>query len=502
MKFLKKIQISETQYLDKTYACWLGKNIGGTLGAPYETKKSINSLTYYDPVPHKAAPNDDIDLQLIWLKMVEEKGINPLLVDFAEYWKRYAFAYPWNEYGFLKRNLERGLMPPITGCFENYFIDEMGSPIRSELWACIAPGDPQLAASIALKDAIIDHAGGEGIYGEMFWAAVESAAFILENPKLLIQIGLNMIPIHSIISRAIREALWCYENGISWIDARERILLYFGHNSPLNAPQNHAFTILGLLYGNDFGDKLCKAVNCGYDTDCTGATLGALLGIINGTKGIPLKWIAPIGEEIVLHLLTKKGGLKDAPKNITELTNRIFNLAKKLLPIKSDSVTYGENTVLPENILSLLFRNEKAIKELKFDPQSSVSMANNIEVTLHYWGDPVIRPDIEKMIGFSLKLNDKKITADIRLELPKDWKIQSSKKIMEQACFLILASKVNDHNTLSVIVSQNDQEYKTDFTILGPNIAQGYPSGAQIPKSYFKGSDKEWLIKIGLSKTK
>ncbi|MFX0179606.1 MAG: ADP-ribosylglycohydrolase family protein [Candidatus Hodarchaeota archaeon] len=499
---MKKIKISENQYLDKVYACWQGKNIGGTLGAPYETKKSVNNLVYYDPIPNKPTPNDDLDFQLIWLKMIEERGINPSLVDFADYWKRYAFAYPWNEYGFLKRNLNRGLMPPIAGCFENYFIDEMGSPIRSEIWASIAPGDPQLAASIALKDAIIDHAGGEGMYGEMFWAAVESAAFVLKDPKLLIQIGLAMIPLHSIISRAIREALWCFENEISWIDARERILLYFGHNSPLNAPQNHGFTILGWLYGKNFGDKLCKAVNCGYDTDCTGATLGALLGIINGTKGIPQKWSEPIGEKIVLHLLTKKGGLKDAPKNITELTERVFNIAKKVLLKKSDSVTFGEHTIIPESILSLLFRNEKVLTALKLDTQSSVSIANNIEVTLHYWGDPVIRPNIEKILGVSLKLNEKKIKLDIKLEVPKGWKLQFFKETMGQTCFLILASEVKDYNTITIKIYRSNKEYSTSFIILGPEVAQGYPSGTQIPKIYFKGSEKEWLNKIGLSKTK
>jgi len=31
---LNKILISEKEYHDKVYACWLGKNIGGTLGAP------------------------------------------------------------------------------------------------------------------------------------------------------------------------------------------------------------------------------------------------------------------------------------------------------------------------------------------------------------------------------------------------------------------------------------------------------------------------------------
>jgi ADP-ribosylation/crystallin J1 len=39
--------------------------------------------------------------------------------------------------------------------------------------------------------------------------------------------------------------------------------------------------VLGLLAGEgDFGKSLCIAVNCGNDTDCTGATLGAPLGIL------------------------------------------------------------------------------------------------------------------------------------------------------------------------------------------------------------------------------
>ncbi len=497
---MNKIQISEKKYYDKVYACWLGKNIGGTLGAPYETKKTVNNLDYYDPIPDRPAPNDDLDLQLIWLKMLEEIGNNPSLYHFAKYWKHYALAYPWNEYGFLRRNLLRGLMPPITGCFENYFLDEMGSPIRSEIWACIAPGDPQLAASMAWKDSVLDHAGGEGMYGEMFWAAVESAAFVIKEPKVLIQIGLNMIPLYSAISRVIREVLWCIENGVSWPKARERIVLYYGHNSPCHAPQNHGFTIIGWLYGNDFGDKLCKAINCGYDTDCTGATLGALLGILNGRNGIPQKWCSPIGEEIVLHLLTRKGGIENTPKTIKELTERTFAVAKRFLQERSDMVIFGENTVLPENVLSKLYRNEKALAVLQFDLQASVSMVDDIEIILHYRGDPVIKPNIDKILGVSIKRYNNVINADITLKGPPDWEVKAIYDFMEQKSFLVRASEVHDSNSIDIYVYLPDGTRHTKFTILGPKSAEGYPSGVNIPRPSFKGSDKEWLKKIGLSK--
>lgn len=30
------MKIDRQEYLDKVYACWVGKNIGGTMGGPYE----------------------------------------------------------------------------------------------------------------------------------------------------------------------------------------------------------------------------------------------------------------------------------------------------------------------------------------------------------------------------------------------------------------------------------------------------------------------------------
>jgi hypothetical protein len=214
--------------------------------APYEGQKKLHSLTFYNPVPDRASANDDLDFQLVWLEMLRERGVQITLSDFVDYWSKHLSSYPWNEYGFCMRNISRGLRPPISGCFENYYIDEMGSPIRSEIWACVAPGDPQLAASLAWMDSAMDHAGGEGTYGEMFWAAVESAAFVLSDPHTLIRIGLSMIPVWCRISRVIREAVWCYDNGVPWQEARERILFNFGHNQPCHAVQNHGFHRAGL----------------------------------------------------------------------------------------------------------------------------------------------------------------------------------------------------------------------------------------------------------------
>ncbi|MER3472906.1 MAG: hypothetical protein C4335_02480 [Armatimonadota bacterium] len=475
---MKPIQLSLEEYRDKVYACWLGKNIGGTLGAPYEGQKTMHALTFYDPLPDKSAPNDDLDLQLVWLEMLRERGIYPTLSDFADYWTKHLAPYPWNEYGFCQRNLARGLRPPISGCFENYYIDEMGSPIRSEIWACVAPGNPQLAASLAWLDAALDHAGGEGTYGEMFWAAVESAAFVISDPHTLIRIGLSMIPVWSRISRVVREAVWCYDNGLSWQEARERILANFGHNQPCHAPQNHGFTVIGWLYGKDYGDKLCTAVNCGYDTDCTGATLGSVLGIIHGTKGIPQKWIDPIGDTIVLHPYTR--GL-NAPKTVAELTERTTEVARKMVKERSDTVELGERTVLPNNLLSLLFRNERALTVLSRDPQSAITTTQGYDVALHYGGEPVLRPGIEKTIGFSVKRDDVPVPATVNIWVPSGWRVQPLGEKLGQHRFVLSADEVADRNTIGVTVTLDGQILNAEFTMLGPGEAKGYPAGVNVP---------------------
>ncbi len=478
---MKPVRIAESTYYDKVYACWLGKNIGGTLGAPWEGDKSLHELTFYDPVPTQSAANDDLDLQLVWLKMIQERGLSPTLSDFADYWLRHLRAYPWNEYGRCLRNLERGLRPPISGCFENYFIDEMGSPIRSEIWACLAPGDPQLAASLAWKDAALDHAGGEGVYGEMFWAALQSAAFVISDPVALLQIGLAMIPIHSLIHRAVSEAIWCYHNQVPWKEAREHILQCFAYRQPCYAPANHAFTVIGWLYGRDFGERLCTAVNCGYDTDCTGATLGATLGIVGGTEAIPDDWRRPVGEAIVLHEFTQD---LDAPATVAELTAQTVQAGKQMLQQHSSVASIEPQGALPDNLLSILHDNRRAQAALLRDPQSAIEVAEGFEVALHYGGEPVLRPGVAKTVGVSVRRQERPdvlLDVQVQVEGPQGWAIEPTPQALGQRRFTLYAEGVDPRNHLNVTVQLPCGSRRFQFLMLGPEQARGMSCTEQVP---------------------
>jgi len=461
------ITIGRAEFRDKVFACWLGKNIGGTLGAPLEGRRYVHALEFYEPVPKEPAANDDLDLQLVWLKLLEDEGTDPPLPRLAEYWSRYASAYPWNEYGFFMRNYARGLRPPVAGCFENYFVDEMGSPIRSEIWACLHAGDPQSAARMAWKDSALDHAGGEGMWGEMFWAALEAAAFVESDPLTLIRIGLEMIPLSSHVARSIREAVWCHGAGLPWGEARERIASRFGHLQPCNAVPNHGFTIIGWLYGRDFGDRLCQAVNCGYDTDCTGATLGSLLGILGGSDAIPARWREPVGTRIVVYPFTR--GFQP-PTTVEDLTDRTVALAEKAAAAKSD-VAFGPETALPADLRTRLSRSDLAREARAQDIHMGVEMCGHREVALHYGGEPVLRPGIGREV---------RVTVDGReqpaeLSVPLGWTVRR----LGPAAFLIASDQpVPDRNRLTVRLGGDS----VDFTILGPGEAKGFPAGDNVAK--------------------
>ncbi len=339
-------------YKDKVAGCWTGKNIGGVLGGPFEGKRQMNDVDFYvQDLSKGPPPNDDLDLQIVWLTAVEKfgRGVNSAIL--GEYWLSYVIP-DWVEYGTGKNNMRAGLMPPISGHHDNVYRNSCGCFIRSEIWACLAPGNPGIAAAYAFEDGSVDHSE-EGLYGEVFFAALQSAAFVESDPLTLIKIGLSYIPEDSAMARALHEAIRCKEENVPFAEARKRI-----HNSApgtfgiqgaklsdvdrsdkdfalgepgFDAPENCAFVIAGWLYGDgDFGKSICLANACGEDTDCTCATLGATMGIISGASGIPEKWKAPLNDVIETLCINRTSGIW-VPETVTELTDRILRVAPGFL---------------------------------------------------------------------------------------------------------------------------------------------------------------------------
>jgi ADP-ribosylglycohydrolase len=314
------------RFYEQVHACWLGKAIGGTLGGPFEGSMQPLHLEFYDPIPEGILPNDDLDLQLVWLHHLRVTGarrVTPELL--GEAWTNHV-RFPFDEYGVCLRNRDLGLDGSETGSYDNWFAECMGAAIRSEIWACVAPGEPERAAGFAWCDAVCDHCG-EGVWAEVFFAALQSAAFVSQDTDRLLDEAQSLLPEQSQVRRAASDTRkwWNACRDVNLV--REKVLQRYGETNFTDVKANVAFVILGWLAGGgDFGKSLCIATNCGLDTDCTAATLGALLGILN-PAGIPQRWQEPIGNEIVCS--EPIVGIT-VPRTLEELTAWTLDLRSQL----------------------------------------------------------------------------------------------------------------------------------------------------------------------------
>lgn len=329
----------------KIHACWLGKAIGGTLGTPFEGVPDMMDLDFYDPVPDKALPNDDLDLQIVWAYHLLENGHSEVTPEILlEAWKRHV-AFPFDEYGIALRNAAWGVPAWDCGWRDNWFGNGMGAAIRSEIWACVAPGNPARAAGFAWADAVVDHSG-DGVWAEVFFAALESAAFEETDKNKLLDLALGFLPDDSLLVHAVQDTRQWWTSKKDWRAIRTLIVEKYGTDNFTDVVANVAFTVLGWLAGeNQLGKSICIAVNCGLDTDCTGATLGALMGIID-PDCIEEKWLAPIGEDIVISSRVLR---MNAPKTLSDLTRMTRQLAKQLENAKPEIGPIRKTTPLSLN---------------------------------------------------------------------------------------------------------------------------------------------------------
>ena len=201
--------------------------------------------------------------------------------------------------------------------------------------------------------------------------------------------------------------------------------------------------MIGLLYGEgDYKKSLLIAVNCGDDTDCTGATIGALMGIMHGTKVLPEDWVAYIGNRIVTCSINV-GTSPRIPSTIDDLVRRVGRMAEICCYFNGNGV-YTDHltgldveftdgpTELERNLSSLLDRpwaenNEqddiRALR-LSLKPNAFAVHRGSITAIVRYIDGLNLNAGETKHIGLTLVNNVKAygnepLTANVLLHVPE-----------------------------------------------------------------------------------
>lgn len=249
--------------------------------------------------------DDDTNYTTCALRLVENRGIDFTCEDAAENWlMSFPALHACTAERAAMQNILNGVLPPKSGQYLNPYREWIGAQIRGDFFGYIYPGNPKAAAKMAWQDARVSHVKN-GIYGEMYVAALLSLAGAWlpvsdwkdENMAgcLLCENALLQIPPKSRLAGDISRVISLYKAEASFESAIE--LIHGTYNEKIGFdwcyvnPNAMIVTACILWYAMDFSTGIAKAVESGFDTDCNGATVGSVLGMLGGYSAIDPKWL-------------------------------------------------------------------------------------------------------------------------------------------------------------------------------------------------------------------
>jgi hypothetical protein len=304
--------LPQRELLDKIKGGWAGQVIGCTYGGPTEFRFQSTFIHEYQPLSwsRESLPwffenvpglYDDIYMDLTFVEVIEEKGLDAPAEAFAEKFAQAGYML-WHANQMARYNILNGTAPPQSGHWlNNPHADDIDFQIEADFAGLMSPGMVKAAAGVCERVGHIMNYG-DGYYGGLYVAAMYSLAFIENDVHRLVEEALRMIPSQSLYARTIRDVIEGYrENPQDWRETWFRVQKKWGEDigcpegvfSPFNidARINSAWVVLGLLYGNgDFGRTVEISTRAGDDSDCNPATAGGILGTMIGYEKIPDFW--------------------------------------------------------------------------------------------------------------------------------------------------------------------------------------------------------------------
>ena len=356
------LNYNDVELFDRIYGAWLGRTAGCALGKPVEgwskdqidkylVETNLDSLKDYFPFNEKwimksqkfstqgniqfMDRDDDMDYTILGLLALERHGdkLNSKLMA-LNWMENFPFGMACTAEYSAYRNFALDILPPESGIYRNPFREWIGAQIRADAFGYAAPGWPEKAAELAFYDGAISH-DKNGIYGEMFVAAMISSAFVLNDAEQIINAGLGEIPKNCRLARAVKDTLeWCKTHN-GWIEVWEKINKNYGHYHGVHTINNAALVVMGIWFGvNDFEAGIVNTVRGGWDTDCTGASVGSVLGAIFGASKLPKKWTGVFNDTL------KSAVARHSENKISNLAKRTLQVANKILHPTDQVETY------------------------------------------------------------------------------------------------------------------------------------------------------------------
>lgn len=301
------VDVFSDDFEDRVRAGWAAQLIGGALGTQVEGYNTDNIEKVYGKITFYLRPpetyNDDITYEIAFLDAFRKHGYEVTSEQIAEKWlELIADGYSAEEVAL--RNLRLGIQPPESGTHLNYYSDWIGVQMRTMIHGMSAPGNPVLAAELAVRDGVISHSNS-GLLGGIFNAVLVSMAFVMQDVRELLIRAIDCIPKDSEFYQVMAFALRQCREKENWREAWRQCEKKYEDYNWVHVYPNAAAEIVALWYGNgDFDETASIICMEGKDADCTAAPVLNILGVMYGTKILTPKWTEPLGTTI--HTIMRK----------------------------------------------------------------------------------------------------------------------------------------------------------------------------------------------------
>ncbi len=285
---------------------WLGQLAGGAFGTCIEGYHSRQIERLYGEINGYIVPpetmNDDVVYELVFLDVFERLGRQLTSQEIGLEWLR-QIPFGWSAEWAALENLRRGIIPPQSGSFRNPYCDFIGAQMRGMVCGMLAPGWPLEATRLAHLDGVVSHAAN-GVYGEMYAAALTALAFVEADPRRLIIQAARYLPQQSEYRAVIHECLEALHQYPDYRSAWAALDVRFETYNWMHAYPNLAADLLALWFGGgDFSHSFKILAHAGLDVDCNAGLVGNVLGIIGG---VPPQWADPLGNLLETYLPGKE----------------------------------------------------------------------------------------------------------------------------------------------------------------------------------------------------
>jgi len=255
--------------------------------------------------------DDDINYTVIGMEVMRVYGADFTPADMASTWAlELPFLATCTAERAAYRNFTSGFPPPLSARIRNPFREWIGAQIRADFFGYAAPGDPERAAGWAWRDGCVSHVRN-GIYGEMWVAAMLAAAFVLDDWPAIIRAGLAQVPRGSRLHAGVEHVLRDHGRGVPFdriLDGIHRARDEFKAHDWCHVIPNAQIVAASLLAGGGFAAIAARAASAGFDTDCNAATCGSLWGVRHGADAVPRSWLRPLRNRLRTGLTAYASG--------------------------------------------------------------------------------------------------------------------------------------------------------------------------------------------------